>query len=144
MEQTLKIEIKADKVKLVQIVDKKEYELANRSFKDSEWNKMIDAFRSTFIQPKTWGFSEMDWWVAVDEHGRGNWSQNFYKIVVKYECGFKYKFRKWNDFNNIFGTFFNHKTKFEDFEDQMKRLHKLQSDDLDPAFNCSQSEFDVS
>tara|TARA_R100000742_G_C4223868_1_gene46960 strand:- start:216 stop:650 length:435 start_codon:yes stop_codon:yes gene_type:complete len=144
MDRTLKIEILADTIRLFQIVDQKEYELANRSFKENEWNKMIEAFRSTFIQPKIWGFSEIDWWVAVDDRGRGNYSRNFYKIVVNYECGFKYKFKSWKDFNDIFGTFFDQQTKFEDFYRQMEKLHTLQSGDLDPAFECSQSEFDVS
>lgn len=144
MDQTLKIKIKDDQITLLQVVDQKEHELANRSFESLEWNKMIEAFRTTFNQPKTWGFNEIDWWVAVDGHGRGNWTTNFYKIVVKYDSGFEYKFKNWNDFNDIFGTFFNQKTKFQDFNRQMEKLHELQSSDLDPEFKCSQSEFDVS
>jgi hypothetical protein len=144
MEQTLKIKIKDDQITLLQVVDQKEHELANRSFHDGEWNKMVDAFRSTFVQPKTFAFTEIDWWVAVDEHGRGNWKKNFYKLVVKYKNGFTYKIKSFNEFNNVFGMKFQRDTTFDQFKETMKRIHDELKTDQDPEFNIVQSEFDVS
>jgi len=144
MEQKLQITIKDDTMKVVQIVDQKEHELANRNFQDHEWNKMIDAFQSTFIRPKTFAFTEIDWWVAVNEFGRGNWTRNFYKLVVSYPNGFKYKFRTFKEFNDVFGMKFHKETTFDQFKETMKRIHDELKTDQDPAFNVYQSEFDVS
>ena len=52
MEQELKIVIKDENIVLTQKHDGKRHEIANRSFKQNEWNKMINAFQTTFIQPK--------------------------------------------------------------------------------------------
>ena len=144
MEQELKIVIKDENIILTQKHDGKRHEIANRSFKQNEWNKMINAFQTTFIQPKTFAFTEIDWWVAVDGFGRGNWTRNFYKLVVTYENGFQYKFRTFQEINAIFGMKFKKDTTFHDFKITMKRIHAELKNEEDPAFNIGQTEFDVS
>ena len=143
MDQNLEIKVTDGNIKVMC----GDHEMANRNFEMSEWNKMMEFFQTSFNAPEQpFSYSEIDWWVSVDQHGRGNWKRGFYKIIVNYKNGFKYKFKNFKQFNQVFGTSFNESTKFENFKSLMiKRSGSLcKNGSIADQENIVQSEFDVS
>lgn len=133
MDQNLEIKVTDGNIKVMC----GDHEMANRKFEMTEWHKMMHSFNTSFDIPSPFSFTEIDWWVATDDQGRGNWKTNFYKIIVNYENGFQYKFRSWNEFNDVFGTSFSDSTHFLVFKNLIKKKN---------VNDCVvvQSEFDVS